>query len=143
VEFLVSGMPIGDYVVGVSIAPSYGDERKLLLQIIQELQLRGNGYFIADALYGMSNEILEQLLTLRDILLSRLLGKIKNSYGDKENAKSYDMAVKYVIAKAVLLNYCFLISFLYIYLFKLLLRRLVARSVCTKIRKNQNINSLA
>jgi hypothetical protein len=52
----------GDYVIAVRAASSYGDERKLLVQLVEELHIRGKGYFIADALYGMSNEVLEKLI---------------------------------------------------------------------------------
>ncbi len=54
--------------------------------------------------------------------MEQVIGKIKNSYGDKEGARSYDMAVGCVIAKVVLFNYCFLISLLFfIRLFKYLM----------------------
>ncbi len=59
---LVAGTPMGEYVIGVNTAPSYGDERKLLLQLLQELPVSGKEYFVADALYGMSNEVLKELI---------------------------------------------------------------------------------
>ena len=62
VELLAAGTMAGDYVIAIRAAPSYRDERKLLVQLVEELHIRGKGYFIADALYGMSNEVLEKLI---------------------------------------------------------------------------------
>ncbi len=39
VELLVGGTSAGDYVIGINVGPSYGDERKLLLQLFEELQI--------------------------------------------------------------------------------------------------------
>jgi len=149
VELLVGGTSAGDYVTGINVGPPYGDERKLLLQLFEELEIVGDGYFVADALYGMSNKVLEELfergfipvIPVRDGIhtkikseirkfvseiynkkrsiysqryrIEQVIGKIKNSYGDKERAKTYDMAAKSVIAKVILFNYCFLISLLF------------------------------
>ena len=48
--------------------------------------------------------------------IEQVIGKIKNSYGDKENAKYYQMAEKWAVAKVVLFNWCFFLSLLF-YLF--------------------------
>ena len=48
VELLVAGTMAGDYVIAVRAAPSYGDERKFLVQLLEELPIRDKGYFIAD-----------------------------------------------------------------------------------------------
>jgi len=72
----------------------------------------------------MSNKVLEELfkrgfipvIPVRDGIhmrirsemryrIEQVVGKIKNSYGDKERAKSYDMPVKSVIAKVILFNW--------------------------------------
>jgi len=153
-EILAASSPAGDYVYGIGIAPSYGDERKLLIQILQETPVRGK-YFLADALYSMSIKLLKMILemgfvpvirtsksthtNIRNPLrkkvaelyekykhvytqryrIEQLIAKIKNSYGDRENARSYEMAARYVIGKVILFNFCFFISLLFLLFFYL------------------------
>lgn len=49
--------------------------------------------------------------------ISHLVAQIKNSYGNRENARSYERAAGHVIGKAILFNFCFLLFLLFFFMF--------------------------
>lgn len=46
-------------------------------------------------------------------IIEQVIGKIKNSYGDKSTSKTFEMASKEVLAKVIAFNYCFLSTIIF------------------------------
>jgi hypothetical protein len=55
-------------LIGVNMVPAYSDERKLLLEMIDGMNVKVK-YIMADALYGMSVDVLKEFFDRADIVL--------------------------------------------------------------------------
>lgn len=55
----------------------------------------------------------EALRELYKKIIEQVIGKIKNSYGDKSTSKTFEMASKEVLAKVIAFNYCFLSTIIF------------------------------
>ena len=80
-----------------------------MLQLFEELQIVGDGYFVADSLYGMSNKVLEEIfergfipvIPVRDGIHTRIRSEIRKFVSEIYNRKRSIYSQRYRIEQVI------------------------------------------